>query len=99
MTRRLNTFLQSSKLYYEIDAESNSSVPKLIIQKRVGPAKVTVVTNKYVLITGSIPSLKLFQSFLDVAANNRRGESYHFDHTFSNNHVSSDSIRVMLTVE
>jgi len=98
-SRRLNIFLNSSRRYFEIQTESNSAVPKLIIRKLVGTAKVTVVPSKYVLIAGSVSSLKLFASFLDAATNHRRNESLRFDHAFSNNHVSSDSIRLTLMVE
>ena len=97
--RRLNAFLKSSERYCEIDTELNSVVPKLILRKFVGSAKVTVVPNKYVLIAGSVLSLKNFARFLDTAANNRRGESYRFDHAFSTNDISSNSIFVTLTVE
>jgi hypothetical protein len=65
----------------------------------VGSAKVTVVPNKHVLITGSVLSLKLFVTFLDTANNNKRGGAYRFDHAFSSNNISPHSIRVTLTVK
>ena len=91
--------MKSSKRQYEIETESNSAVPKLIIRKLVGPAKVTVVPTECVLIAGSVSSLKFFSSFLDAASNHRRNESFRFDHALNNSHVSPDSIRLTLKVE
>ena len=98
-SREVNIFLKSSRRYYEIETDSNSVVPKLIIRKLVSTAKVTVVPNKYVLLAGSVSSLKLFANFLDAATNHRHNELFRFDHTFSNNHVSPDSIRLTLMTE
>ncbi len=98
-SRQLNIFLKSTRRYYEMETESHSVVPKLIIRKLVTTAKVTVVPTKYVLIAGSVSSLKVFASFLDAATSHRHNESFRFDHAFSNNHVSPDSIRLTLMVE
>ena len=98
-SRRLNVFVKSSKRQFAIETELNSAVPKLIIRKLIGPAKVTVLPTKCVLISGSVSSLKILASFLDETAKHRHNELLHFDHAFNNSHVSPDSIRVTLRVE
>jgi hypothetical protein len=74
-------------------------VPEFKLRKFVGPAKVTVVPNKYVLLVGSAMSLKTFASFLDTAANNKTGNLYRFDHAFNMKDVSNKSVRIVLTIE